>query len=215
MSHSDPYVYPGTTVLRNKYDWMDQDELHIIESISTGGNLLYLQKHPVDGSFDFDHLKKIHHFIFQDIYEWAGDIRTVDIGKNNLFCRVQFINDYAETVFDGLFDSCYAARKDRKAYISTLVSRYADLNALHPFREGNGRAQREFIRELCLRCGYVLDFTTTKHQEMLEASIASFNTKDYSRFHSIFERAVIPVDDYRDLQARLNSTLLTLSEDDL
>ena len=139
----------------------------------------------------------------------------MDIGKNNLFCRVQFINEYAGTVFDGFFDSCSAARNDRKAFISTLVSRYADLNALHPFREGNGRAQREFIRELCLRCGYVLDFTTTKHQEMLEASIASFNKKDSSQFISIFERAIIPIDEYQDIQARLKSTLLTLSEDDM
>lgn len=214
MSQSDPYVYSGTHVLKNKFECHDPDVLHSLESASTAGNLFVLQKNPIDGAFDFKHLKQIHRFIFQDIYSWAGKIRTVDIGKNNLFCRVQFIDDFAKTVFDGFYDSCLAAREDKSAFVSTLVPRYADLNALHPFREGNGRTQREFIRELCLRCGYVLDLTKTKQSDMLEASIASFNKKDYSLLLSIFDQAIIPIDTYKDLQARLNTTLLILSEDD-
>ena len=62
------------------------------------------------------------------------------------------------------------------------------MNALHPFREGNGRAQREFARELCLICGYDFDLSCSTHKEMLEASIYSFNTGDSSKLRVIFKK---------------------------
>ena len=95
------------------------------------------------------------------------------------------------------------------------MSHYADMNALHPFREGNGRSQREFTRELCMKCGYMLDLTKTLHKDMLHASILSFNTGDNSALLAIFEDAVIPVKEYADIQKRLSSTLLILSKDDI
>ena len=215
MKQTDPYVYPGTNVLINKFDCHDPDRLMEIEALSTGGNLAYLQLHPIKGSFDFKHLRKIHHFIFQDLYDWAGEVRTVDIGKNNLFCRAQFINDYAQTVFSDFYSSCLNTKDDRHAFLHALVSHYADVNALHPFREGNGRSQREFTRELCMKCGYMLDLTKTLHKDMLEASILSFNAGDNSALLAIFEDAVIPVKEYADIQKRLSSTLLILSKDDI
>lgn len=80
MGNTDPYLYPDESVLVNKFDCHDPEELFRIEADSTAGNLLWLQMNPIRGRFDFEHLKKIHHFIFQDVYEWAGKIRTVDIG---------------------------------------------------------------------------------------------------------------------------------------
>ena len=94
MKSVDKYVYPNTNILINKFDCRDEDKLREIEALSTGGNLAYLQLHPIKGNFDFKHLKDIHHFIFQDIFDWAGQIRTIDIGKGNLFCRAQFIESY-------------------------------------------------------------------------------------------------------------------------
>lgn len=89
------------------------------------------------------------------------------------------------------------------------------MNALHPFREGNGRAQREFARELCLECGFVFDLTSTTHQEMLDASIASFNRGDNTGFISIFSRCIVPLHEYKNYRERLNTDLLILSEDDI
>ena len=215
MKQFDTYVYPGTEVLINKFDCRDPNELNKLEALSTGGNLAFLQLNPVRGRFDFQHLKDIHFFIFQDIYEWAGKIRTVDIGKGNLFCRVQFIEEYAKTVFSDFHSSCLESCSDKDKFITVLAAHYADLNALHPFREGNGRSQREFIRELCLDCGYVLDLTKTTHEEMLSASVVSFNTGDSSGFREIFSRSVIPIDEYKNLQDHLQSKLLILSKDDL
>lgn len=215
MSYSDPYLYPGTDVLINKFNCKDQNELKRLEALTTGGNILDLQKHPVKGKFDFDHLKRIHYSIFRDIYHWAGKVRTVDIGKNNLFCRVQFINDYAENIFSVFYPSCYSLRDRRNDFIVTLASHYADLNALHPFREGNGRSQREFTRELCLECGYAFDLTQTRHKQMLSASIRSFNTGDSSDFVTIFQDCVIPLDEYEDYQSRLTREMMILSQDDI
>lgn len=211
----DQYVYPGTAILINKFDCRSADELQKLEAISSGGNLAYLQLHPIKGKFDFKHLKDIHHFIFQDLFDWAGKIRTIDIGKNNLFCRAQFINDYAREVFGSFFTECSFAKDDRAGFIRSLAVHYADMNALHPFREGNGRAQREFTRELCLKCGYVFDLTQTTHEEMLSASILSFEKGDHSEFISIFRKCVIPVSEYKDLQSRLASTIMILSKDDI
>ena len=122
MSDFDKYVYPGTDVLINKFNCKDAEKLKEIEALSTGGNLAYLQMHPVNGSYDFKHLKDIHYFIFQDIYEWAGKIRTVDIGKGNLFCRAQFINSFSEEVFGDFYSSCYETRYDKNAYVTAAVT---------------------------------------------------------------------------------------------
>ena len=207
MKSVDKYVYPGTTVLINKFNCRDAEKLREIEALSTGGNLAYLQLHPIKGKYDFKHL--------QDMFDWAGQIRTIDIGKGNLFCRAQFIESYAESVFGDFFSSCYEARSDRERFVDIFAKHYADMNALHPFREGNGRAQREFARELCLECGYVFDLTQTTHKEMLEASIQSFNTGNNAGFVSVFGRNIIPIDEYKEYQSRLTSTLLILSKDDI
>lgn len=214
MSRTDPYLYPGENILINKFNCHDADELFQLEADSTAGNLLWLQMNPIIGNFDFDHLKKIHYIIFQDVYEWAGKVRTVDIGKGNLFCRVQFINDYAGSVFSDFNSSCRAAGADRVKFTETLASHYADMNALHPFREGNGRSQREFTRELCLKCGYVLDLTVTTHEEMLSASIDSFDHGNNSGLLEIFRKCVIPINEYDSLQDKLRGQLLILSKDD-
>ena len=86
---------------------------------------------------------------------------------------------------------------------------------MHVKVEGNGRTQREFARELCLKCGYVFDLTQTTHNEMLSASIKSFNHGDNSEFISIFDNCIIPIEEYKDYQSKLTTELLILSKDDL
>ncbi|MCR5716182.1 MAG: Fic family protein [Lachnospiraceae bacterium] len=212
MRSVDHYVYEGTKVLINKFDCRDEEKLREIEALSTAGNLAYLQLHPIQGKFDFAHLKEIHRFIFQDLYDWAGQTRNIDIGKNNLFCRAQFIEEYAASVFSDFYTSCMESREDPAAFVKTLAKHYADMNALHPFREGNGRSQREFTRELCLTCGYVFDLTRTGQSEMLEASIESFNTGNYDKFIEIFSYTVIPVAEYDHLEENLDRILMIFAK---
>ena len=186
------YCYPDSEVLKNKLNIRDKDELFEAEKKLTFARLQKLQSEPIKGKFDFDHLKAIHKYIFQDLYDWAGEERTVDIGKGNLFCTVPYIQEYAKSVFNKYHSQCYANRDNFEDYIRVFANNYGDLNALHPFREGNGRAQREFARLICLDCGYDFDLSRATHKEMLEASRLSFDKGDSSEFIKIFSKAVTP-----------------------
>ncbi len=184
------YCYPNTNVLKNKFGLKNPQKLFDVEKRITMIRLHQLQDKPISGDFDFEHLKTIHKHIFEEIYSWAGQVRTVEIGKGNLFCTTAFINDYADTIFSKYYPQCYDAKNNKEEFVKVLAANYGDLNALHPFREGNGRAQREFARQICLDCGYAFSLNHTTHKEMLQASILSFNKGDNSLFVKIFDQAI-------------------------
>ena len=170
----DPYCYPNSRVLKNKFGIRDFEELSLEERKFAKYRARELFENPAQGRFDFKHLRTIHKYLFQDIYDWAGEVRTVDIAKGNLFCRYFAIEAEAKRIFDELKAEKYL----RGMMIGELSGRLAyylsEINALHPFREGNGRTQREFIRQLALFNGYFLSFVGIKEEEMIAASEASF-----------------------------------------
>lgn len=184
------YCYPDSDVLVNKLGLTNINDLFEAEKELTAIRLHELQNNPIKGAYDFSHLKAIHKYIFQDIYEWAGKERTVEIGKGNLFCLTSCIRDYADSVFNKYFPQCYSARNNFDDFIRIFADNYGDLNALHPFREGNGRTQREFARILCLECGYEFNLSCTTHREMLKASKLSFDKADNTLFVKIFLKAI-------------------------
>lgn len=191
------YCYPGTDTLRNKLNIQDEDELLETEIELTSNRLVELQKYPESGSFNLQHLQRIHRRIFQDLFDWAGEIRTVDIAKGSLFCPVWNIYNYAHVVFQGFHSDCITTQDNKQRFIKVLAARYADLNALHPFREGNGRSQREFTKELCKKCGYVFDLTQITHDEMLAASRLSLDAGDNAGLEELLNRALIPAHEYK------------------
>ena len=190
------YCYPDSDVLINKLNIKDERRLFDAEKKLSFVRLQELQNNPVKGKFDFKHLLDIHKYIFQDIYVWAGKTRTVEISKGNSFCTVACINSYAESVFNKYFPQCYENKDDLEKFLKVFAENYADVNALHPFREGNGRTQREFARLVCEKCGYVFDLSCTTHEEMLRASQISFMQGDNTLLQKIFANAIIPTDDY-------------------
>ena len=96
------YCYPGSNVLTNKLNIRDLNRLNEAERKLTQLRLNDLISSPIKGNFDLSHLQKIHQFLFQDLYSWAGEIRTVDIAKSNMFCKVQFIKKQADEIFGHL-----------------------------------------------------------------------------------------------------------------
>lgn len=215
MKHDSVYCYPGTDVLINKLNIRQNRRLFIQESKLTYMRMLELQLSPLPGNFDYDHLKAIHKYFFQDVYDWAGEPRTVNISKgDSLFCCPENLDYYAnESVFKHFSSDCHAA-KDHASFVHVLAEHYGDLNALHAFREGNGRTQREFARELCLDYGYELDLRNTTHQMMLDASYLSFQTGDNSKLEKIFSEAVTNKKDYVKRRDRVHQ-LQILSIDDI
>ena len=192
---ADVYGYPDSSVLKNKLGIHDKEQLLMAEIRLVTIRLYQLQEQPVHGNFDLNHLCRIHEHIFQDLYPWAGKIRTVNIAKTNMFCLVQHIQTYAQTIFPSYYMDCMRVKDKSERFISVFTEHYADLNALHPFREGNGRTQREFARELCLKCGYILDFTHTDHEEMLTGSIKSFDRGDNAGLEAVFWKCIRPLPD--------------------
>ena len=95
-----------------------------------------------------DYLKYIHKYLFQDVYKWAGEIRNCNIAKQDLFCLAKHIESFGNEVFDKLKKENYFVGYDSEETLCKLVELFADINALHPFREGNGRSQRIFIESL-------------------------------------------------------------------
>ena len=191
----EKYCYPNSSILKNKLNLRNKNSLFRAEIAITLTRLQELQKQPIKGKFDFHHLCKIHQYIFQDLYEWAGTPRTVTIAKGSLFCLPQFIQSYAASIYPAYYNDCNHAKDNPKIFVKTLTEHYADLNALHPFREGNGRAQREFARELCMQCGYAFDLRFTTHEQMLNASIESLDKGDNKPLEEIFQKAINPLDE--------------------
>lgn len=188
------YCYPDTDTLINRLDIHSSSQLVEAETRIVSIRLYQLQKHPISGSFDLAHLCSIHKHIFQDLYLWAGKPRTVDIAKgNSLFCPAWNIYGYADDVFRDFYKDCINSSSSMEQFVRVFSEHYADLNALHPFREGNGRSQREFCRELCLNCGYLFDLTHTCRDEMLQASIESLEIGENAKLETIFRKCIIPL----------------------
>lgn len=186
------YCYQGTYVLKNKMGITDANELKVAEREITAIRTAQLMQNHIEASFDFELLKKIHAFLFGDIYEWAGKIRNVNISKGNQFCRCEFIDDQMNMVMNKLKKDNYLSDLSREETASKLAYYLGEINAIHPFREGNGRTQRMFIELLAAHNGYQLDFSKITSQEMLEASQQTFNL-EYEYMTRILLRALSEV----------------------
>src|SRR5260370_14371304 len=114
----DPYCYPGTTVLRNRLDIRDQSELDAFEvEITT----LRAEEPLPDGDFDPAHYCHIHHHLFQDVYAWAGQYRTVRISKgDNSFCYPEHIPAQMDALFEKLRDAEVFAGLAQEAFLDKL-----------------------------------------------------------------------------------------------
>lgn len=169
----DPYYYDNGT-LRNRFGVRDRDELAAIEYEITAVRIAEIERSPLDGGFDLTHLQAVHRYLFGDVYEWAGELRTVEISKGDaMFCLVRFIVPASEQVFASVPTVLRDLRSGGGLGPVSLADLYADVNALHPFREGNGRAQRAFIGLLCRKVGVRLDWGEISAGGNLAASLAA------------------------------------------
>jgi len=188
---SEGYCYPGTDVLKNKLGIRDDGALITAEREITSIKLLMLYGMPITRVFNLDTLRKIHKIIFEDIYEWAGDIRRGDfLSKgSSIFCRGQYIAENANTIMGNILKENTLRGLSKPKFIERMAYYMGEINALHPFREGNGRTSREFFRQLSLNANYILDFSKTEKEDLLTADIDAFNG-EYERLIKILEKAV-------------------------
>lgn len=180
------YCYKGTDVLINKLNITNDKDLFDAERELVLLRTHELNENPLKGSFDFKHLKSIHKYLFQDVYRWAGDIRNCNIAKQDLFCLTENIESFGNEIFNKLEKENYYIDYDYETKIDKLIELFADINALHPFREGNGRTQRLFIENLSKINGIYLDLTNVSRMDMIIASHESING-NYEKLKNIFK----------------------------
>lgn len=180
----DYYCLENSLVLKNKLNILDEEELNEAERKITGLKAAKFLNSPLAGELNFDYIKKIHKYLFDEIYDWAGEIRRTDISKGNIFCQHELIEVNAEALMNELKAENYLIGQDKNMITKRLAYYLGDLNTIHPFREGNGRVQRLFIGELALRVGYFVDFGGVLPEEMIEASDKAFR-HDYEMMEEI------------------------------
>lgn len=183
----DYYCYPDSKVLKNKLGITNEGTLDEAEREISGLKAVQFSNSPFDNKLDFSYIKKLHQFLFQDIYDWAGEIRKIDISKGNIFCQHELIEVNAEALMRELESENYL--KDSNNIAERLAYYLGDLNSIHPFREGNGRVQRLFIAELARRAGYELDFSGITSQEMIIASDQAFH-HNYEPLSQIIQKSL-------------------------
>jgi len=171
-AEDDPLYYPGTTVLRNKLNIEDQAQLDEFELA------LFLTRADEEvpgGNLDYEHYKVVHHHLFQDIYEWAGEVRTIRIGKGgNWFCYPEYIDQEMHRIFEGMTEADYFRGLSIEDFAVGAAHFLAEINAVHPFREGNGRTQLTFLAMLMENAGFSFNADVLERELVLDAMIKSF-----------------------------------------
>jgi len=157
VNADDPYVYPGSHVLRNLLGIRDADKLDKVE------RRLVTQRTAEGvptGHFDLWHLKAIHRHLFQDVYDWAGEIRTVEISKDrSQFQFRRFIETGMADVHRRLEQANYLRDLSKEGFAAQAGQIIGDVNYVHPFREGNGRTQLQYLKQLATQAAYHIDLT--------------------------------------------------------
>jgi cell filamentation protein len=169
-------------VLRNSFGLRDAEKLEQKIANYSAIRVLELSRQPLIGKFDIAHLRRIHQHIFQDVFPWAGDFREVTTSRTNSFGfpPPQFLIPSLETLFAALKAEKHLAGLSPDLFAARAGHYLGELNAIHPFREGNGRSQREFIRSVALDAGHKLTWRNLSPAENNEASRVSYATGNHS-----------------------------------
>ena len=166
------YCYENSGTLKNKLDIRDYKQLEKYEAKITAAKSLGLRIKGITGDFDKKHYISIHKYLFEDIYPFAGEFREENIGKGEFrFASFEYIEPELDRLLNELKQENFLAGLSKQELAKRLAYYLSELNVLHPFREGNGRTNREFIRQLALKNGYVLNLKNTPPQEVKDASI--------------------------------------------
>lgn len=185
----DYYCYPESTVLKNKLGIKDEKLLNEAERKITALKLGELERNPLPGELNFDYYRKIHQFLFSDIYDWAGENRKIDISRGDIFCMHELIDECMNHLMDELKAENYLNGLNKSEIVSRLAYYIGEINTIHPFREGNGRTQRAFIRELAARNNFHLVFDNITPQEMIEASQKTFH-HEYEMMSELIKKSI-------------------------
>lgn len=191
---TDPYLDPETGILRNLVGARTRAELAAAEGDLTAARLVQLLDQPVKPTGDLAELQAIHRHLFQDVFDWAGKLRTVDVRKDvpgaQPFMPVSLIGRGAGFAFDELRSDNMLRGMTRGRFIDRLAHHYDQVNHVHPFREGNGRAQRAFWSRVARSAGWQLDWRQVQGPENDEACRRAAEEHNLESLRAMFDRIV-------------------------
>lgn len=167
----DPFCYDDTDVLKNRYDIREKDKLEWAEQRSSYARSI----EPVSLTLSPGGISHIHHHLFKDIYPWAGQIRLVDLTKgSSLFCRPHLIESNLAELTTKMKADDRLKSPDPKTFAASAAEHINKLNAIHPFREGNGRTNRLILELLGDNAGHRLYIQNASRNLWMSASIIGF-----------------------------------------
>lgn len=185
------YCHPGSDVLINKLGLSDEAALEAAEIKLSLARIEHFN--PDFNNISLSALRDIHRFLFQDVYEWACELRSVDISKGSTrFANVSRVEPEAEKLFQQLAQENYLVGLPREQFVARLAHYYCELNVVHPFRDGNGRAQRVLFEVIGANAGYTLDWELISCAEWLEANIAAYNCR-LEPLAALLDRVLTPI----------------------
>jgi cell filamentation protein len=176
----DPYCWPDSDCLQNKLGIHDKARLALAEARLVSAREVLVARSPIPGEYNLAHLKSFHGELFQDVYEWAGETRTVDISRpGSRFAHWRYLDEDLSALLSRLAtqDGLLIGRR-RGSFVERLAFYYGEINARHAFREGNGRTQRSFLRQLSAAAGWYVDWSGVDASENVEASAINLATGD-------------------------------------
>ena len=188
---ANPYLIPGTDCLKNLLGITDKDDLAKAEAEKTSARLAVLTLKADHGKLDYKHLKAIHKSLFEGIYDWAGKERTVQTVKG--FSRFEWpenIQKEANKLFAELSEENYLKNMERSEFIERAAHYYSELNVIHPFPEGNGRAQQALFTQIAKEAGHNFNWGQTTKDQMIEAVIHAYAI-DNSKLEAVFEQMLV------------------------
>jgi cell filamentation protein len=204
--NQDPYCYPGTTVLRNKFDIQDGQELKAIEARVAAIALFVFEDQPQIGPVDEDRLRATHRAIFEELYEWAGTYRENvgtmtkgrDAGYEVTYGDSQFVVAEMHRIFVELQQENFLRGLGLDDFAARLAYFYSEIDSTHPFREGNSRTLRQFSADLAMAAGYELDWEPTGHTQKSRNALyiardLAFQRREYEKLIALMRSNLTPL----------------------
>lgn len=189
---ADPHCLPGGRCLRNRLDITDPAELRDVEGRIVSIRDVELAREVLPGEHNLQHYQQFHRHLFRDVYDWAGELRQVDITKGaSRFAHWRHVSDQMSTVLAQLVEDNLLIGRNRAGFLPRLAHYYGELNALHPFREGNGRTLRAFLRQVSAAAGWRLDWSALNPESNVQASRLSLLTAQITELVKVLDPVVV------------------------
>ncbi len=187
--------YPETRCLVNYFGLKDKPQLKRVDKMVSSFRTAELLRLPLKMPYNFDHLVAIHSHLFGDIYPSAGMIRVSSPKKHREYCQPEYIIPQAEKLFDNLRQSRYLMGiDDVDDFVNELAYYMGEVEALHPFMDGNGRTTRLFFDSMARSAGYIIGWGSSDPDHFLEANVAALDG-DYQALIDVLEEIVVPIED--------------------